>query len=52
MGGGNLEGCPALVAREVTMDRARQVINRGVLIEMRVHDDLQRLELFEDSIDR
>jgi hypothetical protein len=34
------------------MDRAGQVVHGGVLIEMRVHDDLQRLELFEDSIHR
>ena len=51
MCGGNLEGRPTLVTREVTMDRARKVVHRGVLVEVRVHHDLERLELFEDPID-
>jgi len=51
MGGGDLEGRTALLAREVTVDRTGQVVHRSVLIEVRVHDDLQRLELLEDSID-
>ena len=52
MGSGYLERCAALIAREMTVDRSGQVVHGGVLIEVRVHDDLKRLELFEDSIDR
>jgi hypothetical protein len=51
MGGGNLDGRAALVAREMTVDRTGQVVHRGVLIQMGVHDDLECLELLEDSID-
>ena len=40
MSGGNLKRCTALLAREVTVDRTGQVVDRGVLIEMSVHDDL------------
>lgn len=33
------------------MDRARQVVHRGVLIEMRMHNNLEVFKLFKDSID-
>src|SRR5580692_2715271 len=46
--GRNLERRTARVTREVSVNRAGQVVDRRVLVEVRVHDDLQRLELFED----
>src|ERR1035438_8491116 len=50
--GRNLERRTAYVTRQVAVHGAGEVKDRGVLVEVRVHDDLQVLELFEDSIDR
>src|SRR5271155_4497046 len=52
MRGRNLERRATHVAGEVPVDGAGEVEDRGVLVEVRVHDDLHRLELLEDSIDR
>jgi hypothetical protein len=42
--GGDFERRSALVTREMSVHRAGEVEDRGVLIEVRVHDDLQRVE--------
>jgi hypothetical protein len=49
---GNLERRATLVAREMSVYRAREMEDRGVLVEVRVHDDLQRFKLFEDPVHR
>jgi hypothetical protein len=48
----NLERRATFVAREVAVYRACEMKDRGVLVEVCVHDDLQRLELLEDSVHR
>src|ERR1039458_242273 len=51
VGGRYLERRAALVAGEVPVHGAGEMEDRGVLVEVRVHDDLQRFKLFEDTID-
>lgn len=52
MSGRDLEGAAAQFAREMAVYGTGQVVDRGVLIEVCVHHDLQRLELLEDAIHR
>jgi hypothetical protein len=49
---GYLNGGATHFAREVSVHRSGEVVDRGVLIEVSVHHQLEDLKLLQDSIDR
>ncbi len=50
MTGGDFEGHFADIASEVTVNRSGEVVHGGRLTEVRVNDNAEFLELFEDAI--